>query len=115
MLRVEIRSLPPVVTLGCIGRIVLGLEAETLRCMATSRLERHLVLDLRGVHCVDAAGLGLLVELHNWARERDRSLAVANPSPHVRRLMALTNLASVLNLAAEDARVVEDECEAMWA
>ena len=30
MLRVEIRSVPPMVKLYCAGRIVLGVEAETL-------------------------------------------------------------------------------------
>ena len=95
MLRVEIRSVPPVVTLYCSGRIVLGVEAETLRCMAASRPERNLVVDLQQVHGIDAAGLGLLVELHGRALENAGDFSIANPSARVRRLMALTNLKSV--------------------
>lgn len=96
MLTVNVQSAPPTVTLLCQGRIVLGVEAETLRCIATSRLERRVVIDLRGVHGMDASGLGLLVELYCRARQRADWLSIANPSPCVRRLMAMTNLESVL-------------------
>jgi anti-anti-sigma factor len=72
------------------------MEAETLRCIASSRPERRVVLDLRDVDGMDASGLGLLVELHCRARQKSGWLAIANPSPCVRRLMAMTNLESVL-------------------
>ena len=42
MLRIDIHAVDPNVTLRCWGRIVLGLELETLRCMATSRTENCL-------------------------------------------------------------------------
>ena len=106
MLRIEIQSAPPVVRLLCSGRIVLGVEAETLRCMAASRPERRVVVDLQRVCAMDAAGLGLLVELHCLARERASVLTVVNPSPCVRRLMALTNLESILQIAGPGTRNV---------
>jgi anti-anti-sigma factor len=121
MLRIEIQSAPPMVKLLCSGRIVLGVEAETLRCMATSRPERRVVVDLQQIHAMDAAGLGLLVELHCLAQQRAGLLTVANPSPCVRRLMALTHLESVLQVAAFAAADVaesaddEDERRAMTA
>ena len=62
MLRIDIHAVHRNVTLRCSGRIVLGLEAETLRCMAMSRKEDCLTLDLSGIRTLDAAGLGLLVE-----------------------------------------------------
>ena len=99
MLRVEIQSAQGMVTLRCSGRIVLGVEAETLRCMATSRAEEVLVLDLREVHIVDAAGLGLLVELSGWAQGRNSVLAIANPSRRVCKLITMTKLHSVLRMA----------------
>ncbi len=99
MLKVDIQSVPPAVSLLCSGRIVLGVEAETLRCIVTSRPERRVVLDLRGVTVLDAAGLGLLVELHCWAQERSNTLTIANTTPRVRRLIALTNLHSVLSVS----------------
>jgi len=103
MLRIDIQSVPPVVTLRCSGRIVLGVEAETLRCMVGTRPERCVIIDLQQVHAMDAAGLGLLVELHCRAKQRASILTVANPSPCVRRLMALTNLSSVLQVAGPSA------------
>lgn len=123
MLTIDIQSAPPAVVLGCCGRIVLGVEAETLRCMILSRPERYLFLDLQEVWSMDAAGLGLLVELYRWAEQRDRVLAIINPSQRVRTLIAITNLRSVLQLAdaAAEERVLEtyeddvDEYRAMSA
>ena len=112
MLRVEIDSAPPQVVLFCSGRIVLGVEAETLRCMAISRTEPQIVLDLREVHTMDAAGLGLLMELHCWALQRGRMLRLTNPSSPIRRLLALTRLESVFEITRDESIapsvVVED-------
>ena len=98
MLTVTVHSGSSAVRLFCHGRIVLGLEAETLRCIATSRPEHRLIVDLRDVCRVDASGLGLLVDLHCWAQQRAGELRIANPSCEVRRLFALTNLESVLGI-----------------
>ena len=98
MLRIDIHAVHPNVTLRCSGRIVLGLEAETLRCMATSRTENCLALDLSGIRALDAAGLGLLVELQCWANHRKKALKIVDPSQCVRKLIALTNLQSVLQV-----------------
>lgn len=98
MLRIDIHATPQTAILHCTGRIVLGLEVETLRCMAESRAETCLVLDLSEVHAIDAAGLGLLVELHCRAKNRNQGLRVMNPSRCVRALVTLTNLQSVLDV-----------------
>ncbi len=98
MLRIDIHAVHPNVTLRCSGRIVLGLEAETLRYMATSRRENCLTLDLSGICVIDAAGLGLLVELQCWANDRKKRLRIAQPSRCVRKLITLTKLQSVLQI-----------------
>ncbi len=84
--------------LSCHGRIVLGLEAETLRCIATARPEHHVIVDLQDVYRLDACGLGLLVDLHCWAQQRTGELHIINPTLEVRRLFALTNLERVLEI-----------------
>jgi anti-anti-sigma factor len=99
MLRVEIQSGLTAATLFCSGRIVLGIEAETLRCLVLARSECSLVLDLNNVYVMDAAGLGLLVELLHRAQERAGSLTIANPSYRVRRLLELTGLHSIITIA----------------
>ncbi len=98
MLRIDIQAVYPNVTLRCSGRIVLGLEAETLRYIATSCKENCITLDLSGIRVIDAAGLGLLVELQGWANQWRKALRIARPSPYVRKLIALTKLQSVLKL-----------------
>lgn len=87
----------------CVGRIVLGLEAETLRCMAESRTEPCLILDLSEVRAMDATGLGLLVELHCRAQARNHRLRIVNASRCVRRLIELVSLQSVLDLTGGEA------------
>jgi anti-anti-sigma factor len=119
MLKIDIHSAPPMVTLYCSGRVVLGVEAETLRCMTHSRTERHVSLDFRGVYGLDAAGLGLLVELHRWAQQHSARLSIANPSGPAHKLIALTRLDRVLHIAggqAEPEAVREsDEWQTMTA
>src|SRR5271157_1996049 len=86
MLRVEVHVVPQTLT-------------QTLRYMAKSRTEACLILDLSSVQTLDAAGLGLLVELHCWARHGNKVLTVMNPSARVRKLFWLTNLQSVFEIA----------------
>jgi len=99
MLRIDIDAVPHSATLRCSGRIVLGVEVEILRCMAESRNEACLMLDLSEIRAIDAAGLGLLVELHCRAQCRGRALRIVKASRCVRRLVALAKLQSVLEVA----------------
>jgi len=99
MLKIDIQSTPPIAALICSGRLVLGIETETLRCLATSRPEKHLLLDLSRLHVIDAAGLGLLVELHRWTQEHSARLTIAKPSVRAHRLISLTGLNCVLDLS----------------
>lgn len=98
MLRIDIQSDSRSATLYCSGRIVFGMEAETLRSIALSRRERRLEIDLAGIETVDASGLGLLVELQHWAAKGGRSLRFTNASEFVVRLVALTRLYNVLTI-----------------
>jgi len=115
MLTVNVRSELSAVTLSCRGRLVLGLEAETLRCIARSRAEQQVIVDLHDVYGMDASGLGLLVELHCWAQQRAAELRITNPSLPVQRLFALTNLESVLEIGPACEHDVECEHRAMSA
>ena len=95
----------------CTGRIVLGVECEILRCMAQSRGEACLVLDLAQVRAMDAAGLGLLAELHCEAQRVRRALKIVRASRPVCTLMALTGLHSVLDVSGcEEAELDTNGC-----
>lgn len=113
MLRIDIHAGRHSATLRCIGRIVLGVEIEILRCMAETRNEACLILDLSRVSAIDAAGLGLLVELYCQARSRNRTLRVTNASPCVRRIIELVNLQSVLEVEAGKADWGEDAAQSI--
>jgi anti-sigma B factor antagonist len=54
------------------------------------------VADLSGVTFLDSSGLGVLVQAHRTAVERDNRLVVV-ASPPVRKLLRLTGLDSVLD------------------
>lgn len=86
------------VVLRCWGRVVLGEGVENLRKTVEALSEERILLDLSGVTALDAAGLGLLVELHHWAREHCRIFQVVDPSPLAARLIAVTALHRVLDV-----------------
>ena len=100
MLRIDIQSDSCTATLKCSGRVVFGMELETLRSVALSRKERVLHIDLARVETVDASGLGLLVELQHWATVSGRSLQFTDASDFVARLVVLTRLQCVLTFPA---------------
>ena len=86
-----------VTIIHCRGRIVYRREPVSL-CDRIARLFPHagkLVLDLSCVESIDSAGLGELVVLYMWAQAKGSSIKVAAPDKRVRRLLELTNLASV--------------------
>jgi anti-anti-sigma factor len=102
MLRIEIQSSNGVATLRCYGRVVFGVEAEMLRTMAQSRPESSVRISLAGVEKIDATGLGLLVELQNWAIDSGRDLTLLDLSQQVWRLVILTKLCASLEISYSD-------------
>lgn len=62
------------------------------------RREKVVILDLHQVRSIDAAGLGLLVELHRVLRSSGRQLTLARVSRTVRRTIRLVKLDRVLNV-----------------
>ena len=53
-------------------------------------------LDCSGVNFIDAAGLGLFVELHAECQARGAKLLIVHPSRCVTRLLELTDLDALL-------------------
>jgi len=58
--------------------------------------ERHIVLDLKQVTSLDAAGVGELVRAHNMARAAGATVQLVNPRAHVRQLIERVGLGDVL-------------------
>ena len=109
MLRIDMQSANSIATLICSGRLVLGVETETLRTMVQSRKEKHIRVDLAAVDKIDASGLGLLVELHAWAHDAGRTLTLANLSEDVWRLVIITKLYESLEISDADVPELTNE------
>src|SRR5580704_8383252 len=89
-----------VAVLQCTGRIVR--EALYLLKQAVTGLSqlRVLVLDLSEVDLIDAAGVGVLVFVHNWTSVKGIQLQLVNPSRQVRQMLELTGLTSVFHISS---------------
>jgi anti-anti-sigma factor len=114
MLRIDIQSSDRLATLYCAGRLIYGVEVEMLRNMVQSRPETDLRIDLSGVHGIDAAGVGLLVELQNWAAKTERTLTFVDLSEEVWRMLILTKLCASLEVSYSDLIALDtaaDECD----
>jgi anti-anti-sigma factor len=111
MLRIDIQSSNDVATLFCAGRLVYGVEVEMLRTMVHARPETNLHIDLSEVSGIDAAGLGLLVELQNWAAKTQRNLRLLDPSEDVWDLVILTKLCGSLAISYSDSLALDAEGE----
>ena len=109
MLRIDIQSWNGVATLRCSGRLVFGVEIEMLRTIAQSRPEACVRINLAQVDTIDAAGLGLLVELQSWARETKRSLLLLDLSQPVWALVILTKLCATLDISYSDVSAAFDQ------
>lgn len=104
-----------VAVLQCAGRIVRGESIHFLKDAVTSlKQPRVVVLDLTEVEMLDGGGLGLLVFLHRWTRDKGIQLKMVNPSAFVRELLDRTRLSCVFNISSvEDA--VEILCTSFTA
>jgi anti-anti-sigma factor len=93
MLTVSVQNLGDEVILRCQGRIVRG-DETTILCSAVQQDGRNVILDLKEVDTLDAAGIGALVSL----QAAGIYLKLSNPSEQVRQVLSVTGLDSVFEL-----------------
>ncbi len=95
MLNVYTKKFGPVAILCLQGRIVIG-ETRTLR-EAFERLTgiTTVLLDLTRVSMIDAAGLGVLLELRQKTKTDGIDLRLMNPTERVSQLFKITRLNTV--------------------
>ncbi|MEU1391146.1 MULTISPECIES: STAS domain-containing protein [unclassified Nonomuraea] len=68
---------------------LLGVLEEAGRAR---RPDMSVVIEVGGLSFIDAAGLGILVSLHNQAVRGHTSLRLANVPPNMKRLLRITGL-----------------------
>jgi anti-anti-sigma factor len=93
VLEVKIEESGNAVILRCIGRIVRGHETAIL-CAAVRHSGRKIVLDLRKVDAIDAAGVGALIAL----QAAGIYLQLMNPTRAVREVLRVTKVDSVFEI-----------------
>ena len=98
MLSVTVEDLGEVVILRCLGRIVRGAETAIL-CAAVRQHGRNVILDLRKVDAIDAAGIGVLISL----QAAGIYLKLMDPNERVREVLRVTELESVFEICQEQA------------
>jgi anti-sigma B factor antagonist len=74
---------------GELDMLSAPLLAHELESAARSRPEQ-IVLDLRDLSFMDVSGLRAILDAARSARRDGRSLVIANPMPHIIRLLELT-------------------------
>ncbi len=95
---VEVQESPLVTVVRCSGRLVRGSGVDKLLQAARLSDTRYILIDLRGVKTIDAAGLGALAELERRGRSEGCSIQMVNLSKHVHQMVIKTGLASVLQI-----------------
>lgn len=60
----------------------------------------HVVVDLAGCRHVDAAGIGLLLDVHRRLARRQAVLSLRDPNPRIRRILQTARLDQVLPVTA---------------
>jgi anti-anti-sigma factor len=92
MLNLIIQKLGDVTVFRCVGRITSD-DADRLGKAFLGQPDMRIaVLDLAEITAVDAAGLGVIVSLRQWAKATGRRLKLMNLRPRVAELFELTNL-----------------------
>ena len=102
MFKVDIELSEHCARLICSGRLVHGRESELLKSIVETRKEPVVAIDLANVHDADAAGLGMLAFLQHRLQLRNRELVLVAPSTHLRGLLRITGLDTVLAVRPSD-------------
>jgi anti-anti-sigma factor len=100
MSKLTIHKLGEAIVFRCTGRIVFG-ECHILRHAVFSNPHIAIaVLDMAEVATMDAAGLGLFVELSNWASAKRIQLKLLNLTPRVANLLNRTHLTPIFDVCS---------------
>jgi anti-anti-sigma factor len=108
MLKFKIHNLGEVALFECEGRLTVESANVLRKAVTTQAGMQAVVLDLKGLTDVDAAGLGAIASLGCWARSTGTSLKLMNLMPRVERLMELTGLRTEFDICS-----ARDELE-LW-
>jgi anti-anti-sigma factor len=100
MPKLTVHKLSEAVVFRCTGRIVFG-ECHILRRAVLSHPYIEIVvLDMGEISTIDAAGVGLLVELRKWAVAKRMQLKLLYLTPHVANLLNITHVTPIFDVCS---------------
>jgi anti-anti-sigma factor len=97
MLNVEHKNLGTVSLLNLAGQVVIGETGGLLETMQTLPASSTVILDLSHVTLVDAHGLGVMLQLREYAEAAGANFELMNASDSLRELFRITRLDSVFH------------------
>jgi anti-anti-sigma factor len=99
MLQINTKKSASVAVLCLDGKIVCG-ETDSLRRAVLAQADASvIVLDLARVNTVDAAGLGVMLELREHSESRGTEMKLRNVTQLVRRILEITKLDAVFEIS----------------
>jgi anti-sigma B factor antagonist len=102
---VTVRQIPGAAIATFFGKLALDEGCKLLRETVHALLDAgqsRIWLNLERLDYLDSAGLGELVRTHVAVRGRGGQLTLVNPSPNVRRLLHLTKVDQVFDIAPDE-------------
>ncbi|MGS2616776.1 STAS domain-containing protein [Micromonospora sp. LZ34] len=78
------------------GLSVTGLAFDRVLALSPG----HVVVDLAGCRHIDAAGIGLLLDVHRRLARRQAVLSLRDPNPRIQRILQTARLDQVLPVTA---------------
>jgi Anti-anti-sigma regulatory factor (antagonist of anti-sigma factor) len=101
MLKVHTHPLDNGSALCVQGQVVKGEGISTLKGAVLSQRDISvIILDLTMVDMIDAAGLGALLDLREWAQENGVEFRLENPNSRVSNLFRIARLDSVFGISS---------------
>jgi anti-anti-sigma regulatory factor len=99
MFNLNVRRIGKVALIHCKGRIVRSDAAFRLRdAVVQQKSARVVLLDLYGVGALDGGGLGMLLFLQVWTRDRGIQLKMFDPPAGVRQNLERTRSAAAVEI-----------------
>jgi anti-anti-sigma factor len=100
MLRFTIHNLGDVVVFECTGRITVEGGSALRDAVLRQPYVERVVLDLKGISDIDAAGLGVLATLRSWSNASGTELKLMNVMPRVENALKITGLKPAFSICS---------------
>ncbi|WP_070963780.1 STAS domain-containing protein [Vibrio sonorensis] len=77
------------VTIAVEGAFGFNLVQDFRRCYSEKK-DYRFTLDMRKVDYIDSAGLGMLLNMHNYLEQDDGMIRITNTMPQVRKILLIS-------------------------